>query len=122
MTRKARYSQNKVISTKAGSKAPNCRGAVAEGTDVMLLVVTDKRDLPLDVLDRCDSTTGFGAKDCLLWDPSRKKFGTKENCDALLWIRQFLENFNFEANMKLSRTSSVRRSFKALGVKPISGE
>ena len=88
----------------------------------MLLVVTDKRDLPLDVLDRWDSTTGFGAKDCLLWDPSRKKFGTKENCDALLWIRQFLENFNFEANMKLSRTSSVRRSFKALGVKPISGE
>ena len=88
----------------------------------MLLMVTDTEGLALHVLDSTDSTSGLGAKDCLLWDHARNKFGATENYEAVLWVQHFLEEFDFTVNVKLSRTSSVRLSWKNFNKKPVSGE
>ncbi|XP_076450277.1 uncharacterized protein LOC143286550 isoform X3 [Babylonia areolata] len=83
-----------------------------KGPDVMLVVVTDKASLSLPTLDLRPQTAGFGAKDRLLWDHGRRRFGDKVNYGALAWVAQFLGDQGVEVCLKLCRKTSWRNSIK----------
>ncbi|XP_076450276.1 uncharacterized protein LOC143286550 isoform X2 [Babylonia areolata] len=86
--------------------------SMTRSPDVMLVVVTDKASLSLPTLDLRPQTAGFGAKDRLLWDHGRRRFGDKVNYGALAWVAQFLGDQGVEVCLKLCRKTSWRNSIK----------
>ena len=86
----------------------------------MLLVVTDKPDLSLDILDDKEDTAGFGAKDRLLWSHPRDKFVGRDNQKAAAWIQHFLDECGID--VPLRRNNSWRQSWRNFSTKPLSGK
>ncbi|XP_076451044.1 uncharacterized protein LOC143286956 isoform X2 [Babylonia areolata] len=79
-----------------------------DGWDVMLLVLTDRTKL---VIRDTEATQNFGAKDCLVFSHSEKRYRFSENEAALKWIKKFLGRFQIEVSIRMSRTDSMKRSF-----------
>ena len=84
---------------------------VLGGDDVMLLVLTDR---PEPRLRDTKQTKGFGQKVCLYWDHGKQKFFRSKNYDAMVWIRDFLEQFGMKVKLKTQRIYSLRRSASKL--------
>ncbi|KAK7099187.1 uncharacterized protein [Littorina saxatilis] len=93
--------------TRLQEDIENAERKTRSGKDVMLLVVTDRKDLRL--IDT-KATKVFGNKARLCWDHEKKKFRESDNKQDLVWIQKFLDKYGKEFTIQFSRFGSLKRT------------